>query len=178
MGGTDASRSAVARRSARGPWSGVPWQRRVGLTALATALAIGACARREPVIHIGSLVSGVDAFLRAHPLSPGQYLRADEMSRTATASYHLVQVRGRAQPHRHATHDLTVVVLRGHGVLTVDGTQRALAPADAAIVPRGTVHWFANTGRDASVALVMFTPPLDAPDVVPAPEIDSPSAGR
>jgi len=80
-----------------------------------------ACATRTPRLpYAGPL----DDFLAAHPLSDGQNIRADEIGRTATASYHVVQVRGAESPHRHVAHDLTVVVLRGHGTLTRD-TERA-----------------------------------------------------
>jgi len=103
-----------------------------------------------------------------HPLAEGQTIRADEVGRTASASYHLVQVRGSEPPHRHATHDLTVFVLRGRGTLTLGEARRALAAGDAAAIPRGAVHWFANEGRAPALAFVVFTPPLDAPDTVPA----------
>ena len=85
-----------------------------------------------------------------------------------SASYHLVQVRGSERPHRHIAHDLTVFVLRGQGTLTLGEVRRALAAGDAAVIPRGAVHWFANGGRAPALALVVFTPPLDAPDTVPA----------
>ena len=85
-----------------------------------------------------------------------------------TASYHLVQVRGSESPHYHVAHDLTVLVLRGQGTLTLGEVRRALAAGDAAVIPRGAVHWYANGGRAPALALVVFTPPLDAPDTVPA----------
>jgi|SRR5581483_4081088 len=134
--------------------------------ALATTLLV-ACAARAPRVPFGALGDGLDPFLAAHQLGDGQAIRADEVGRTATASYHLVQARGAEHPHRHAVHDLTVVVLRGRGTLTLAGAGVPLAAGDAAVVPRNTVHWFApDSGR--AIALVVFAPPLDAPDVVPA----------
>lgn len=139
---------------------------RVGAALAAVALA--ACSARPPRVPFGTLASGLETFLAAHPLAPGQALRADEVGRTATASYHLVQVRGAESPHRHATHDLTVFVLRGGGTLTLDGARLPLAAGDAAVVPRGTAHWFANGSSESALAFVVFTPPLDAPDSTPA----------
>jgi len=136
--------------------------------AVGLALALAACAPRPPRVAVGSLAAGLDEFLAAHPLAEGQTIRADEVFRTASASYHLVQVRGSESPHRHAAHDLTVFVLRGRGTLTLGEGRRALAAGDAAAIPRGAVHWFANGGRAPALAFVVFTPPLDAPDTVPA----------
>ena len=117
-----------------------------------------------------SLRSSVSTRIRSTPAA-GQDIRVDEIGRTATASYHVVQVQGRERPHLHATHDLTVVVLRGRGVLRRDASAPvALAAGDAVVIPRGVGHWFSREGTGLAVALVAFTPPLDAPDSVPLPD--------
>jgi quercetin dioxygenase-like cupin family protein len=141
------------------------------MTARATiscVLLLAACAARAPRVPFGTLAGGLDAFVASHPLSTGQDIRADEVGRTASASYHLVQVRGRETPHRHLAHDLTVLVLRGRGTLSRGADRITLGAGDAAVIPRGEVHWFARGGRENAVALVVFSPPLDAPDAVPA----------
>ena len=125
---------------------------------------------------IGPLASGLAPFLAAHPMAPGQSIRADEVGRTPGASYHVVQVRGAETPHRHVAHDVAALVLCGQGAMTVGGERRSIAAGDVTVIPRGTPHFFANTGRDVSVALVTFTPPLDAPDTEPV--IDSPPDRR
>jgi len=150
-------------------------ERRVRRRALAmgfVVLVLG-CAQRVPRVPF---VDDVDAFLATHRLAPGEDIRADEIGRTDGASFHLVQVRDRERPHRHALHDLTVVVLRGHGTLVRDAERVALRPGDAAAIPRGAAHWFANEARAPAVALVIFVPPLDAPDLVPV--VDSPPDRR
>ena len=132
---------------------------------LAGALA---CARRAPRIDLPPLADGTHAFLAAHPLAAGQNIRVDEVGRTRSASYHLVQVRGGESPHRHETHDLSVVVLAGGGTLDLGARRLTLDAGDVAVIPRGEVHWFTNRGRGNALALVLFSPPLDAPDSVPA----------
>ena len=112
----------------------------------------------------------LDAFIAAHQLPDGGGIRADQIGRTEGASYHLVQVLGSERPHRHMAHDLTVFVLRGRGVRTRGGGATPLDTGDAAVVPRGEPHWFASAGAFPAVALVVFTPPLDAPDAVPYEE--------
>lgn len=132
------------------------------------ALSLAGCAARSPRVVLEPLRAGLEPFLAAHALGVGQEIRVDEVGRTAGASYHLVQVVGREKPHRHATHDLAVFVLEGRGALTLDQTRTELAAGDAAVVPRGMTHWFARTGGRAAIALVVFTPPLDGTDWVPA----------
>lgn len=134
---------------------------------MAMAVLLAGCASRTPVLDVGVLASGLDGFLATHPLATGQNIRADEVDRTAAASYHVVQVADRETPHVHATHDLTVLVLRGEGTLTRDAGTLRLQAGDMVVVPRGRVHWFARNGVVPAVALVTFTPPLDAPDNVP-----------
>ena len=143
--------------------TGVRLRRRSGAAALALVLA--ACGARSPRLPYAG--ADLDAFLAAHPLAAQQSIRLDEIGRTATASYHVVQVRGAETPHRHATHDLTVVVLRGRGTFNREGRAMSLRAGDAVVIPRGEAHWFANGGRGAAVSFVIFAPPLDAPDSVP-----------
>jgi quercetin dioxygenase-like cupin family protein len=138
-----------------------------GAAAFALAAALLACARPSPRVHLDAVGEGWDAFVASHPLAPGQALRIDEVGRTPGASYHLVQVRGGETPHRHATHDLTVLTLRGHGTMTRGATRIVLHAGDVVVVPRGEPHWFVNEGAEPAVSLVVFTPPLDAPDNVP-----------
>ena len=122
---------------------------------------------------VGALPDGLDAFLASHRLSAGQPLRADRIDRSRAASWHVVQVQGAESPHRHRTHDLTVLVLRGAGVLTLDGRATPMRAGDAAVVPRDRVHWFARSGDEPAVALAVFTPALDAPDSVPESGVDT-----
>jgi quercetin dioxygenase-like cupin family protein len=121
----------------------------------------------------------VEELRRRFPIADNANIRADEIARTGAASVHLVQVRGGETPHRHAAHDLTVTVLAGEGILTLDGVRRSLRQGDVAVVPRGTPHWFVRSGDDVAVALVVFTPPLDHPDTVPLDgDVDSSTGTR
>ena len=133
-----------------------------------------ACAARRPQVAGG--VPDLDGFLTTHRLVPGDPLRADEIARTATASYHIVQVVRGEEPHRHLVHDLTLVVLRGRGVLVIGNERFAVRAGDAAVIPRATAHALANEGRTPAVTLAIFSPPLDAPDR--APLFDSPGTAR
>ena len=129
-------------------------------------MLLTACAARQPRVAGG--VPDLDGFLTAHRLAPGEPLRADEVGRTATASYHVVQVERGEEPHRHLVHDLTLVVLRGRGVLVIGSERFAVRAGDAAVIPRATAHALVTQERSPVITLAIFTPPLDAPDRAPA----------
>jgi mannose-6-phosphate isomerase-like protein (cupin superfamily) len=156
----------------------MPHRMWTGAVLLIAGLVAGACSRRPSPVVAGALPEGLDAFVAAHPLAAGQPLRADEIGRTPAASWHVVQVATAEAPHRHRTHDLAVFVLRGEGVLTLDGRRIPLRAGDAALVARDRVHWFARGGPQTAVTLAVFTPALDAPDLVPEPQVDSKEGRR
>jgi quercetin dioxygenase-like cupin family protein len=138
-----------------------------GRPALLLLVVAAACGPRLPRVTYGLLSEGVAPFVASHPIPGDQELRVDEIGRTPSASYHLAQVRGAERPHRHMRHDLTVAVLRGRGELALGDQRVALAAGDVAVVPRGVVHWFRNTGQGSALALITITPAADEPDVEP-----------
>jgi quercetin dioxygenase-like cupin family protein len=148
------------------------------LPLVAAAVGLAGCAARQPRIVVPPLDGGLDAFVAAHPLAPEQNIRADEVARTAGATYHVVQVRAGEVPHRHLAHDMTVLVLEGSGTLMLDDVRVPMRAGDVAVVARGRPHWFTNGEHSPAVALVAFTPPLDAPDAAPVADVDSGADGR
>ena len=80
--------------------------------------------------------------------APGPVAIVD-LGRTAWVSHHVAIVREGEVPHYHRFHDLTVVVLRGEGIIDIEGRRIALKPGDVAYVQRGVRHYFRNTGKDA-----------------------------
>jgi quercetin dioxygenase-like cupin family protein len=143
------------------------------MVALLGALGCQGPAPDAPQLMIGALRHGLAPYLAAHPLPDGAEIRADLIERTSGASVHVVQVRGRERPHRHLEHDLVVHVLRGEGVLTLEGAGIPLRVGDVVVVERGAPHWFASAPGTTAVALVTFAPPLDVPDSVPVGDVDS-----
>ena len=145
---------------------------------LAMALALGCAARDRARVVTPSAIADVDRLCRAHPIADDANIRADLLARSDAASIHLVQVRGAEAPHRHAVHDLAVTVLRGEGTLRLGDTVQTVRAGDVTLVPRGVVHWFTRTGAETAVTVAVFSPPLDAPDFVPAADVDSPATAR
>ena len=141
-------------------------------------LVLAGCASPRPRLLDPDGARTLDDLLAARPLAATAPIRADEVGRTPAASVHLIQLRAAETPHVHASHDLAVTMLRGDGVLTVGGRALPMRAGDVSVVPRGTPHWFAPRGTAPAVAFAVFAPPLDAPDVVPVHDVDSPEAAR
>lgn len=136
---------------------------------VALVLGLGACAPKTTDrllamrYESGWNVTGLDeAIARAGD----REVAVTELGRTAWGSHHVAVVRTEEKPHYHRFHDLTVVVLRGEGVLTVDQRRFPMAVGDVAHVQRGVPHFFRNTADGASAALVVFSPPFDGRDFV------------
>jgi len=131
---------------------------------------VAACAGAPHVIArdaAGPQRNDLEALLAAYPLPPGQNLRVVRLSGDDAMSVHLAQIRDRESPHLHATHDLTVTLLRGHGELHLAGEIREMHCGDVAIIPRATPHYFVNAGSTPAVAFVTFAPSYDGTDQVP-----------
>jgi mannose-6-phosphate isomerase-like protein (cupin superfamily) len=105
----------------------------------------------------------------------GGGVTALELGRTAWVSHHLAVVRDAEVPHYHRFHDMAVVVLRGEGVMDIEGRKYAMSPGDVIFVNRGVRHFFRNTAKDLSAAFVTFSPPFDRRDTVTA---DIPETGQ
>ena len=132
------------------------------------AVLLAGCTRRPPSVVTRDGAWSLDDLLRQHPIEAGANIRADMIARTPGASVHLAQIRGAESPHRHMTHDLTVTLLRGEGRVTLDGAVRPMVAGDVVVIPRGAAHFFVNTGREIAVSFAVYSPPMDAPDTVPA----------
>lgn len=85
----------------------------------------------------------------------------------AHSSHHLVQVRRAEPPHLHATHDLTVRLVRGQGRMHLGNQVFPVAVGDTTFIPRGVPHYFENTGAMPAAFLAIFSPTFDDRDRVP-----------
>ena len=109
----------------------------------------------------------LDAWLKEHPLKAGQGTGIEEISRGETASAAIVQIRGQQPLHLHQDHDLTAIILKGYGTLTVGDRKLELRPGSIVTIPRGTPHSFLNKSPEPAVAYAMFNPAFDNVDFVP-----------
>ncbi len=88
-----------------------------------------------------------------------------KLNETENLTQLLVFIRTAEVPHYHAEHDLTFLVLKGHGELYLDGRKEKLKEGDVAFIPKGKVHFYTNTSV-VSVLLANFSPRYDGRDSV------------
>jgi len=91
-----------------------------------------------------------------------------DLGHTAWVSEHIAVVREGEVPHYHRFHDLTVVVLRGEGVMDIEGKRFAMKAGDVVHINRGVRHYFRNSSKDPAASFVVFSPPFDGRDTVTA----------
>jgi quercetin dioxygenase-like cupin family protein len=87
-----------------------------------------------------------------------------ELSRSASASVHLVRARGAEKPHTHDEHDLIVMLVSGSVRAHLGDQVLDAHPGDVIQIPRGLPHWVENTGSEPSLSFAIFSPPFDGKD--------------
>jgi mannose-6-phosphate isomerase-like protein (cupin superfamily) len=110
----------------------------------------------------------VDKVLAENPLGAGENIKITTLGKGEGVSHHLVQVRDREEPHIHKIHDGTVVMMKGRGYLMLENRRIDLSTGDIVYIPRGAVHSLVNTVTEPAVAFVVFSPPFDGKDTLPA----------
>jgi mannose-6-phosphate isomerase-like protein (cupin superfamily) len=115
----------------------------------------------------GRLTIALDELATKYPLEPGKDFQVVELGRDAHSSHHAVWIVDREVPHRHDTHDLLVVMLRGFGSMRLGAETRPVGPSSILYVPRGTPHAFANASGEPALAYAVYTPAFDGKDRVP-----------
>jgi len=114
----------------------------------------------------------ISQWLAQHPLPRDEEIAVAELGRTEASSLHIVHIRGREALHVHERHDLVALLHRGHGTLRVGSTTLHLREGSVVAIPRGVPHAFVNESRRPAAAVVVFSPPFDGADTIPA--TDSP----
>ena len=144
--------------------------RRVGLFPVLLAYGLTACsASPKIVLQYGGEYTRADLakVLVENPLGAGENVRLTTLGQDAAASQHIVQIRDREIPHTHNHHDSTVLMMRGHGYLIMDGRRTDLSVGDIVHIPRAVPHYYVNAASEPTVAFVVFAPAFDGKDNVP-----------
>ncbi len=106
------------------------------------------------------LLAGFFLVAAAHP-----DIEITEIKRTPTESIHRVRVWTREAPHLHTTHDSEVTLVRGGGILYLNGVAHTLKVGDRINIPRKVPHYFVHQSTEPySEAKVIFKPPFDGKD--------------
>lgn len=141
---------------------------------------LGVCACAAPRPHAEGPSAGwfnqfsggqIERFPLDEMLATPRFARPDNIIAVTLAigahsSHHLVQVRDAEPLHIHATHDLTVFLVRGQGRLRIGDHEFPMAVGDTTFIPRGVPHSFQNTGTEPAALLATFSPAFDGTDRV------------
>ena len=103
-----------------------------------------------------------------NPLGPNENIKVTTLGQGQGVSHHLAQIRDRESPHMHKAHDATVMLVRGRGYLVMDTRRITLTAGDIAHIPRGVPHYYVNTDLEPTAVFIVFAPPFDGKDNVPA----------
>ncbi len=68
------------------------------------------------------------------------------------------------KPHYHSSHDETVYIISGSGIVLINGTWKPIHAGELQFNPIHSVHAVKNTGKEPLVALIIFTPAMKKPD--------------
>ncbi len=141
---------------------------------LVALAAVAYAASREPATPVldalfptGRITLPLAALAEKYPLEPGKDFQVFEVGRDAHSSHHVVWIVDREVPHRHDTHDLVVVMLRGWGTMRLGDETLPVGPSSILYVPRGMPHAFANQSGAPALAYAVYTPGFDGKDRVP-----------
>ena len=134
-----------------------------------TLLLAGCAVSPRLLVHDSPQPIELRTWSAATPLRPDENIRVEPVRRGEQASVHLVRIRDREQAHVHTRYDLVVLLVRGRGTLHLADRALPMRAGDAAFIPKRTLHFFVNEGRDDAAALVTFAPAFDRPDQQPAP---------
>jgi mannose-6-phosphate isomerase-like protein (cupin superfamily) len=77
------------------------------------------------------------------------------------------QPRGYAEMHVHEVAENLYYILRGRGIVELDGVRHLVEPHMVIHIPPGVRHGIFNTGVEDLVFLVVASPPSDMPEVTP-----------
>ena len=130
------------------------------------------------ILVSGCRENGIGRVVTAEKITPfpkseipeGRNLVSLPMVSFEHASFHKIILKTAEKPHIHAKHDLAVYVLKGSSWIYLNEKKIELFPGDFVIIPKGTVHWAVNTGKDPAEVLAVFSPPFDGKDIVPVEE--------
>ena len=128
-----------------------------------------ACSHSKGMIYSGDekeiYKKGWMEIVKENPIGKDENIKVIPLFKNENGSHFIIQIRDREKPHIHETHDLTVVVKRGKGVLHIGKDELPMKCEDIAFIPKGVFHYFVNTGSEPAVAYAIFNPSYDGKDM-------------
>lgn len=116
--------------------------------------------------RLDHFVPTVEDHVAKVPIGPAEEVKSIEIHRDPIYSINVVQVNpGReVKLHCHAEHEEAVRIVRGNGMMIVDGRVSAVGPGDFLVIRAGQDHGFKNSGTVVCIAVTGHEPPFDGKD--------------
>jgi mannose-6-phosphate isomerase-like protein (cupin superfamily) len=73
------------------------------------------------------------------------------------------QPKGYCEPHTHEIAENIYYILKGTGIVELEGVRHLVGPGKVIFVPPGVEHGIANTGFEDLIFIVAASPPQDMP---------------
>ncbi|UCG05605.1 MAG: cupin domain-containing protein [Desulfobacterales bacterium] len=73
------------------------------------------------------------------------------------------QPKGYCEVHTHQIAENIYYILRGEGIMELDGQRHLVSPGTVVFIPAGVEHGIANTGFEDLIFVVAASPPQDMP---------------
>jgi mannose-6-phosphate isomerase-like protein (cupin superfamily) len=73
------------------------------------------------------------------------------------------QPKGYCEVHTHETAENIYYILKGEGIIELDGKRHLVNPGMVAFIPPGVEHGISNTGFEDLIFIVIASPPHDMP---------------
>jgi mannose-6-phosphate isomerase-like protein (cupin superfamily) len=87
----------------------------------------------------------------------------DPISKRLTVTWVEARPGSEQRPHRHSHSEQAYVIVRGDGVMTVDGARRIVRAGTLVLIQPGEEHSIQNTGDEPLLYISASSPPLDIP---------------
>jgi len=108
-----------------------------------------------------------DTVLKARAIGKDDEALRLMLSKFGSARVLVNQYNGDIKPRYYQSHDETVYVIKGHGIMIIGEDRYVAKPGSIFAIPRNVVHSLINTGEKPFVTLVVQTPTPLGGDMVP-----------
>lgn len=111
-------------------------------------------------------VPTVEDHVAKAPIGAEEEVKTVEIHRDTIYTISVVQVNPgkEVKLHCHADHEEAVRIVRGNGMMIIDGRASAVGPGAYFVIPAGRDHGFKNAGSGVCVAITGHEPPYDHKD--------------
>lgn len=92
--------------------------------------------------------------------------KIQEMCHTDNMSLAYVTVTGKSKPHMHKNTEEIYFIIKGEGILTIDGEKRKVEKDDAIAIPKNKFHSIEKTSAESLELLAITNPRYNPDDVI------------